>query len=331
LRFSRVLVTGGAGFIGSHVVDRLLGDGYEVTVLDDLSSGSLGNIAHHKGKKAFHFVKGDIRDAKLVREVLKGVDAVFHEAAFVSVTLSVKDPVVANDVNVAGTLNVLKASADLGVKRFVFASSAAVYGETSMPLKSEEVASAPLSPYGVSKLAAESYVRSFYRTYGLETVALRYFNVYGPRQSFDLDCAYGGVISIFLNRLLRGMSPVVYGDGEQTRDFVYVRDIVEANMLALNSKKAAGEAINIGSGTRVSVNRVAEVLKSLLNKANVKNMYVDPRVGDVRHGCADMAKAGKVLGYRPTVSFEEGLRELVEWYDKKDVSADELDAEKRQA
>jgi len=322
------LVTGGAGFIGSHVVDRLLSDGYDVTVLDDLSSGSLGNIARHKGEKAFRLVKGDIRDAKLVREVLKGVDAVFHEAAFVSVTLSVKDPVVANDVNVAGTLNVLKASVDLGVKRFVFASSAAVYGETSTPLKSEDMASVPLSPYGVSKLAAESYVRSFYRTYGLETVSLRYFNVYGPRQSFDLDCAYGGVISIFLNRILRGMSPVVYGDGEQTRDFVYVRDIVEANMLALNSKKAAGEAINVGSGTRVSVNRVAEVLKSLLNKTSVKNIYADPRIGDVLHGYAAIAKAGEILGYRHTVSFEEGLRELVEWYDKKDVSADELGAGK---
>ena len=328
MRFSRVLVTGGAGFIGSHVVDRLLSDGYDVTVLDDLSSGSLGNIARHKGEKAFRLVKGDIRDAKLVREVLKGVDAVFHEAAFVSVTLSVKDPVVANDVNVAGTLNVLKASVDLGVKRFVFASSAAVYGETSTPLKSEDMASVPLSPYGVSKLAAESYVRSFYRTYGLETVSLRYFNVYGPRQSFDLDCAYGGVISIFLNRILRGMSPVVYGDGEQTRDFVYVRDIVEANVLALNSKKAAGEAINVGSGTRVSVNRVAEVLKSLLNKTSVKNIYADPRIGDVLHGYAAIAKAGEILGYRHTVSFEEGLRELVEWYDKKDVSADELGAGK---
>jgi UDP-glucose 4-epimerase len=299
-----------------------------VTVLDDLSSGSLDNVARHKGEKAFRLVKGDIRDAKLVREALKGVDAVFHEAAFVSVTLSVKDPVVANDVNVAGTLNVLKASVDLGVKRFVFASSAAVYGETSTPLKSEDMASAPLSPYGVSKLAAESYVRSFYRTYGLETVSLRYFNVYGPRQSFDLDCAYGGVISIFLNRILRGMSPVVYGDGEQTRDFVYVRDIVEANMLALNSKKAAGEAINIGSGTRVSVNRVAEVLKSLLNKTSVKNIYADPRIGDVLHGYAAIAKAGEILGYRPTVSFEEGLGELVEWYGGRDVSVDALGAGK---
>ena len=322
------MVTGGAGFIGSHIVDRLLSDGFDVTVLDDLSSGSLDNVARHKGEKAFRLVKGDIRDAKLVREALRGVDAVFHEAAFVSVTLSVKDPVVANDVNVAGTLNVLKASADLGVKRFVFASSAAVYGEASTPLKSEDMASVPMSPYGVSKFAAESYVRSFYRTYGLGTVALRYFNVYGPRQSFDLDCAYGGVISIFLNRILRGMSPIVYGDGEQTRDFVYVRDIVEANMLALNSKKAAGEAINVGSGTRVSVNRVAEVLKSLLNKTSVKNMYVDPRVGDVLHGCAAITKAGEILGYRPTVSFEEGLRELVKWYGKKDVSVDELDAGK---
>jgi nucleoside-diphosphate-sugar epimerase len=315
--FSKVLVTGGAGFIGSHIVDRLLSDGYDVIVLDDLSSGSLDNVAHHIGQKEFRLVKGDVRDAKLVREVLKGVDAVFHEAAFVSVTLSVKDPVVANDVNVAGTLNVLKASADLGVKRFVFASSAAVYGETSTPLKSEDMASTPLSPYGVSKLAAESYVRSFYRTYGLETVSLRYFNVYGPRQSFDLDCAYGGVISIFLNRILRGMSPIVYGDGEQTRDFVYVKDAVEANMLALRGNDAVGETFNIGTGKRITVNKVAQLLKRMTSKENLENVYSDSRLGDVRHGYADISKAMRILNYEPKFSIEQGLEELVNWYVQK--------------
>jgi nucleoside-diphosphate-sugar epimerase len=313
-RFSNILATGGAGFIGSHLVDRLLDEGYEVTILDNLNSGSLENIAHNKRRKKLKLVKGDIRDLPTVKKALEDVDAVFHEAAFVSITLSVRDPILANDVNVSGTLNLLKASADLGVKRFVFASSAAVYGETPTPLKREDMITAPSSPYGVSKLAAESYVRSFYRTYGLETVSLRYFNVYGPRQSFDINCAYGGVITIFLNRLLRDMPPIIYGDGEQTRDFVYVQDIVEANMSALNTKDAAGEFLNIGSATRISVNRVAEQLKHLLNKKKIRNMYEDPRVGDVRHGCADISKAKKILGYAPRFSFEEGLAKLVEWY-----------------
>jgi nucleoside-diphosphate-sugar epimerase len=319
-RYSKALVTGGAGFIGSHLVDRLLREGFEVTVLDNLTSGNMQNMPSDCAEGDFRFVKGDIRDLSLVRETTKDIDVVFHQAAFVSVTLSVKNPLLANDVNVSGTLNLLKASLDSGVKRFVFASSAAVYGETPSPMKGEDLIPQPSSPYGVSKLAAEGYVRSFYTVYGLETVSLRYFNVYGPRQSFDIDCAYGGVITIFLNRLLRDMSPMIFGDGEQTRDFVYVGDVVESNILALGCKNAAGDFFNIGTNERISVNLVAKVLKHLLKKEDVKNVYADPRPGDIQHVYADTTKAKRILGYSPEFSLEEGLAELIKWHTTNSLS-----------
>jgi len=312
--YSRVLVTGGCGFIGSHIADQLLREGSEVTIIDNLDTGHLANVAGHQGKKGFNFVQGDIRDFALVKETMKDVDAVFHEAALASVTYSVKDPILTNDINVTGTLNLLKASADLHVKRFIYASSAAVYGDTLSPQKREDMTPNPRSPYGISKLAAENYVRIFYRLYGLETVSLRYFNVYGPRQRFDLQCAYGGVITIFTNRLLRGMPPIIFGDGEQTRDFVYVEDVVEANMLALNRKEAAGEAFNVGTGLSVSVNQVAETLKEIMNKKELKNTYAPPRPADGRHGYADISNARRILGFRPKVGLKDGLTQLVEWY-----------------
>jgi UDP-glucose 4-epimerase len=312
--YSRVVVTGGAGFIGSHVVDRLLKEGFDVTVIDNLDTGSLEKIAQHKSNHHFHLVKGDIRDYDLVKHTIKDVDAVFHEAALASVTLSVQNPILTNDINVTGTLNLLKASIDLGVKRFIYASSAAVYGDTQSPQKREDMPLNPRSPYGISKLAAENYVRIFYKLYGLETVSLRYFNVYGPRQRFDLQCAYGGVITIFTNRLLRGMPPKVFGDGEQTRDFVYVADVVEANMLALNCKNGVGEAFNVGTGLSVSVNQVAETLKEIMNKKELKNTYAPPRPADGRHGYADIGKAQRILGFRPKAGLKDGLTQLVEWY-----------------
>lgn len=312
--YLRVLVTGGAGFIGSHLVDRLFKEDFEVTIIDNFDTGRLENIAPHQENKRFNFIKGDIRDFNLVKKLIKDVDAVFHEAALASVTLSVKNPLLANDVNVTGTLNLLKASSDLHVKRFIFASSAAVYGDTPIPQKREDMTLNPKSPYGVSKLAAENYVRLFNKVYGLETVSLRYFNVYGPRQRFDIKSTYGGAITIFTNRLLRNLPPVVYGDGKQTRDFVYVDDVIEANMLALNKVKAAGEVFNIGTGNSISVNQIAETLKEVMNKKDLKNIYDPPRPTDVKHGYADINKAKKILGYTPKFSFKEGLAQLVKWY-----------------
>jgi nucleoside-diphosphate-sugar epimerase len=315
-RYSRTLVTGGAGFIGSHIVDRLLREGSEVTIIDNLDTGHLSNIANHLDTKEAHFVKGDIRDLNLVRTSIKDVDVVFHEAAIASVALSVKDPILVNDINVTGTLNLLKAASDLGVKRFVYASSAAVYGDTQSPEKKEDMVLNARSPYGISKLAAEHYVRVFCKLYGIETVSLRYFNVYGPRQRFDLQCAYGGVITIFVNRLLRNKPPIIFGDGEQTRDFVYIEDVVNANMLAMSSKNAVGEAFNIGTGLNTSVNRVAETLKQIMDKKELKNVHADPRPADGRHGYADISKAEKILGFHPSVGIKEGLMQLVDWYKK---------------
>lgn len=312
--YSKILVTGGAGFIGSHIVDRLLNEGFEVTVLDNLDTGRLENLNHHLDKEDFHFIQGDIRDFSLVKETMKDMDAVFHEAALASVTLSVENPVLANDVNLTGTLNVLKVASDLHVKRLIFASSAALYGDSKFPAKREDMILKPTSPYGVSKLGAEKYVQLFHKVYGLETVSLRYFNVYGPRQSFDINCAYGGAITIFTNRLLKDLPPIIYGDGEQTRDFVYVQDVVEANMLALNTQNAAGDVFNVGTGANVSLNKLANALKERLNRKGVKPVHADPRPTDIRHGYADITKAQNILGYNPRFSFEEGLTELVNWY-----------------
>jgi nucleoside-diphosphate-sugar epimerase len=316
-KYEKILVTGGTGFIGSHIVDKLMEEGFDVTTIDNLDTGSIENIAHHKNKENFNFIKGDIRDLDLVKKAIKGIDAVFHEAALASVTLSVKNPIISNDINVGGTVNLLKASSDFGVKRFIFASSAAIYGDTNSPIKKEDAIPNPKSPYAVSKLAAEKYASVFHEVYGLETVSLRYFNVYGPRQSFDIQGAYGGAITIFTNRLAKNMRPIIYGDGNQTRDFVYVHDVVNANMLALNSKNAAGEVFNVGTGRGISVNQVAEVLKDLMNKKDLKTFYAEPRQTDIRHGYADITKAKNILGYDSKFSIKDSLLELVNWYTKK--------------
>jgi UDP-glucose 4-epimerase len=316
-KYQKILVTGGAGFIGSHIADKLMKEDFDVTVVDDLHTGSLTNINLHRDKSNFHFVEGDIRDINLVRKTLKDVDVVFHEAALANVSLSVKDPIATDQINVEGTLNVLKASCDLDIKRFIFASSAAVYGNTGSPQKKEDDHLNPTSPYGVSKLAAETYVRLFQKLYGLRTFSLRYFNVYGPRQRVDVQGSYGGVISIFINRILKNMPPIICGDGEQTRDFVYIDDVVEANMLAMNSEKETGEAFNIGTGKNTSINRVAEILKHIMNKEDLEDIHTEPRPTDIKHGYADISKAKKILRYEPQFSMEEGLTALVDWYTKK--------------
>jgi dTDP-glucose 4,6-dehydratase len=311
-KFSKVLVTGGAGFIGSHIVDKLLSEGLEVTVVDNLSAGQPENFDHNSGKENFRFVEGDIRDTALVKGLVKDVEAVFHEAALISVVSSVKDPLTTHDVNVTGTLNLLKICADSGVKRFVFASSASIYGEMETPLMREDMIPRPVSPYGVSKLAAENYAKLFYKIYGLETVCLRYFNVYGPRQKHS---QYSGVIPLFIERALSNEPPIIYGDGKQTRDFVYVQDVVGANLLALSGKNAVGQVLNIGTGKAISVNQLAKIILRLYGKEDLQPVHSDRRPGETKLGsCADTSKAKIDLGYEPKISLEEGLTRLCEWY-----------------
>jgi len=307
----RVLVTGGAGFIGSHTVDRFLADGFEVVVLDDLRSGRLENINQHVGERNFRFVRGDVRDSCLVRELVSDVDAVVHLAALISVPESIRDPVLTNDVNVNGTLNLLKASVDFGVKRFVYASSCAVYGNAeSLPIK-EDCPARPESPYGVSKLVAENYVRTYHEDFGLETVCLRYFNVYGPRQVYS---DYSGVITQFMSRLAKDLPLVVFGDGEQTRDFVHVQDVAEANMLALKNGGIAGETFNIGTGVATTVNQLANMLLEVTNKTHLKIMHSKPRKGDIKHSVADISKARRKLHFNPKMSLKDGLEEFTKSY-----------------
>lgn len=315
--YQNVLVTGGAGFIGSHIVDKLMEDGHMVTVIDNLKTGSLKNIDRHTRNPNLTFINGDIQDKVQVNKVLKDVDVVFHEAALASVTLSVKDPILTDQVNVEGTLNLLRASCDQNVKRFIYASSAAVYGKTKSRCKKEDDSLNPTSPYGVSKLAAEKYVQVFQRLYGIETVCLRYFNVYGPRQRVDVHGSYGGVISIFINRILKDMPPIINGDGEQTRDFVYIHDVVKANILAMNTEKGTGEAFNVATGKGASINKVAETLKHIMNKTELKDIHTEPRPTDIKHGYADINKAKKMLDYEPRFSIEQGLAELVNSYTNK--------------
>jgi len=306
---SKILVTGGAGFIGSHLVDRLLTDGCRVVALDDLSSGKMQNLERHSNGPNFRFVKGDIRDKKTVDSVMSDVDAVVHEAAFTSVPLSIKNPKLTNDVNIAGTLNLLMSSLRKNIGCFIFASSAAVYGAaTKMPI-AENSQTRPLSPYGESKLGAEKKCQEFWKTHGLKTVCLRYFNVYGPRQTGG---EYAGVISRIFDRLHNNLPPVIYGDGKQTRDFIYIDDAVDATILTLNSN-AAGETINVGTGGATSVIQVCQTLQEIMDKTAFKPIHEAPRVGDIRHSQADITKSKKILGYSPKVSLKEGLEKFVAW------------------
>jgi UDP-glucose 4-epimerase len=319
-KFSRVLVAGGAGFIGSHIADRLTDQDIEVTVLDNLYAGLLGNIENCNRNRKFRFVRGDVRNFNVVKRLVKDVDAVFNEAAVVSVSRSLENPLLANDVNVGGTLNLLKASLDSGVRRYIQASSASVYGNTETLPVDETLAPNPVSPYAVAELAAENYAKVFYRAYGLETVCLRYFNVYGPRQTFSV---YSGATTIFLNKLSRGQRPVIFGDGDQTRDFVYVEDVVEANMLALTSGKAVGEALNIGTGIPHTINELVQRLQEKLGKQQLKPIYKSSRQGDIRHSYASIEKAKRMLGYKSKFSLEEGINKLGEWFQRAPSSASE--------
>jgi len=306
----KALVTGGAGFIGSHIASRLVEDGHEVRVLDNFSTGARANLAALDG--SFELLEGDMQSYERAHNAVKGCEVVFHQAALPSVPRSIQDPLTSTAANVTGTLNLLLASRDSGVRRVVFASSSSIYGADETLPKREDLPAMPISPYAVAKQAGESYCRSFWRVYGLETVALRYFNVFGPRQ--DPLSQYSAVIPKFITALLRGEGPVVYGDGEQSRDFTYIDNVVAANLSAASAKDASGKVINVANGERITLNQLLSELKDLTGNQDVKAEYRETRVGDVRHSLADIAMARELLGYKSKVDLREGLQRTIDWW-----------------
>lgn len=315
-----VLVTGGAGFIGSHIARALIEQGAHVRIIDDLSTGYEANLNEIGGD--IDFIKASIADADALKTALQDVELVFHEAAIPSVPKSVKQPRETHEASVNGTFALLLAARDAKVRRLVYAASSSVYGDQRESPKKESMRPDPLSPYAVAKLVGEYYCQVFTRTYGLETVCLRYFNVFGPRQ--DPGSPYSGVISRFLLALETGERPVIYGDGQQTRDFTYVANAVDANLRAAEAAGASGHIFNIANGQSVSINEVLEVLKRLTGRTNVAAEYADPRVGDVRDSLADLSAARSVLGYNPRVGLEDGLRLTLEWWKTSRFSRDSV-------
>jgi len=304
------LITGGAGFIGSHIAQQLVKkNGDEVTILDNFSTGKYENI---KGLPV-SVIEADIRDLEALEEAIKGVDVVFHQAALCSVERSIQNPILSHEVNATGTLKVLEACRRNQVRRLVFASSSSVYGDTEILPKHEKMTPSPLSPYAITKLMGEYYCRNFWENYGLETVVLRYFNVFGPRQ--DPDSEYAAVIPKFLDALLNGKAPRIYGDGLQTRDFTYVGNIVQANIAAASAFFAPGEIMNVACGNRWILLHLLNCLEQELGM-DVAPEFLEPRSGDVRHSQAAIEVAETILGYSPQVSFEDGLKETVAWYVK---------------
>lgn len=313
---ARYTVTGGAGFIGSHLTEELLRRGHTVRVADNFSSGKRANIEAAARAAAqpvglIEVVEADLADLAAAREAVAGADYVLHQAAIPSVPRSVKDPITSNRANIDGTLNVLVAARDAGVKRVVFAGSSSEYGDTPTLPKHEDMPVNPLSPYALQKVVGEEYLRLFTRLYGLETVSIRYFNVFGPRQ--DPGSPYSGVISLFVKWLLAGERPTIHGDGSQTRDFTYVANVVDGVLRACEAPAASGEAINVATEGRISLNELLAVLQRIIG-TNLQPIYGPPREGDVHDSQASIAKARRLLGYEPTVAFEEGLRRTVEWF-----------------
>jgi nucleoside-diphosphate-sugar epimerase len=305
----RYLVTGGAGFIGSNIVDELVRRGHSVAVLDDLSTGNEANLAGVRGK--IDFRAGSITDLAEAQAACKGADYVIHLAARTSVPKSVQDPLETNRVNIDGTLNVLVAARDAAVKRIVYAASSSAYGETPALPKTEAMQPQPISPYGVTKFVGELYAQVFGRVYGLENASVRYFNVFGPRQ--DPTSQYSGVLSRFMLAILHGESPVVYGDGEQSRDFTYIDNVVDETLLACEASGASGRVFNGGTGARITLNEVLKQLEKITGR-KIRAKYDPPRAGEIRDSQADISLARKVLGYEPSVHFDDGLKSTWEWY-----------------
>jgi UDP-glucose 4-epimerase len=305
----KFLVTGGAGFIGSHIAEALVERGETVRVLDNLSTGNVENLAAFR--EQLDFVKGDLLDAELLREMVEGVDCIFHEAALASVPRSVEAPLDTNAACVTGTVALLDAARKAGVRRVVYAASSSAYGDQPTSSKRETDLPAPISPYGAAKLAAEYYCQAFWATYGLETVAIRYFNVFGPRQ--DPGSPYSAVIPLFITAMLQGRRPVVYGDGRQSRDFTYVANVVQANLLAADAAGVAGQTLNAANGRSTDLRTLIGALNELLG-TDVQPIHEPPRPGDVRESLADITRARKLLGYEPQIGFEEGLRRSIDYY-----------------
>ncbi len=305
-----VLVTGGAGFVGSHIAATLAGRGARVRVLDDLSTGHEENLEEIGGR--VDFVRGSVNDEGALRRALEGVELVFHEAAIPSVPRSVANPLETHRACVDGTFSLLNAAREAGVRRLVYAASSSAYGDQPTLPKHEEMPPQPLSPYAAAKLVGEYYCQVWTRTYNFETVCLRYFNVFGPRQ--DPSSPYSGVISRFISALLGGERPVIFGDGEQSRDFTYVSNVVEANLRAAETKTGVGQIINVANGERTTLNELLATLKGITGKTEVEPEYREFRVGDVMHSLADITRAREHLGYEPHVGLEEGLRKTIEWW-----------------
>jgi nucleoside-diphosphate-sugar epimerase len=303
------LVTGGAGFIGSHIVEELVQRGEQVRVLDNFSTGRRDNLAPLL--ECIELIGGDLRDLPTVRRAMEGIDYVLHQAALPSVQRSIDDPLATHAANVTGTLHVLIAARDAGVRRAVYASSSSIYGDSPTLPKREDMLPAPRSPYAVSKLTGESYCRAFTEVYGLETICLRYFNVFGPRQ--DPNSQYAAVIPLFITSMLRGAPPTVYGDGHQSRDFTYVSNVVDANLLATTAPDVAGQVFNVACGQRHTLLELVAILNNILGSHST-SIHTAPRPGDVRHSLADLTAAQEALSYRAGVDFHEGLRRTVAWY-----------------
>ena len=309
LKFNKALVTGGAGFIGSHLVDALLSEGNEVTVLDNLSTGRLSNLEHIIDRITFY--QGDLRNQEILTNAAKDCDIIFHQAAVVSVPSTVDDPVDSAMVNEIGTLLVLEAARKNNIKKVIFASSCAVYGDDPDIPKHESMTPKPKSPYAVQKLSGEFYARLYFDLFSIESVCLRYFNVYGPRQ--DPSSPYSGVISIFMTQAFAKKTPVIYGDGNQYRDFVFVKDVVRFNLLAASADEAIGKTFNVGTGKFTRINRLWEMIRRL-EGFNIEPEYERARPGDIRESVASIDYAKKTLGFEPEYSFENGLKETFDWY-----------------
>ena len=304
------VVTGGAGFIGSHIAQTLARNGLRVRIIDDLSTGHRANLDEIKGD--VDFTQGTVADEEMLNKVLDGAELIFHEAAIPSVPRSVEDPRQSHVASVDGTFTLLLAARDKKVRRVVYAASSSAYGDQPTLPKAEEMLPDPLSPYAVAKLVGEYYCQVFARVYGLETISLRYFNVFGPRQ--DPGSQYSGVVSRFISALLTNQQPVIYGDGEQSRDFTYIDNVVDANLKAASARSGFGSVINIANGERITLNQLLEELKTITGKSKITADYKTPRVGDVRHSLADISRARNLLGYEPVVGLNEGLRRTIDWW-----------------